>query len=1004
MRSILGWIVAGAYCAGCVSSWALNDGTIDVFAGEPRFERQEVFSEERFPNIVVTREGTVLAVWGEKAVRVRRSEDGGKTWGPEIPVGPGIHGGGAVVNENSGEVLVFVEENHPPAPVTVYRSADDGRSWKAMDVIIHLDEKGNVPSMHMNEHGIMLRRGDHAGRLIRPTRSYGPGNAREYWDEHYTNAIYSDDGGKTWHASAPFPAMGTGEAAVAELFDGRIYYNSRRHRSTDGLDPRWRHIAWSHDGGERWENLSVSEVLPDGPRNLDYGLMGGLVRLPVAGSDILLFSNVDSPGKPKGDDSARSERRRGTVWVSFDGGVTWPLKRLVGEGPFAYSSLTAGRAGTESEGWIYLLSEGTTNGPHIGGQVARFNFSWLLGGVETGDGQVPAAFADLRAAALASGPAGEQRNPPVLPERFSNPEAGALWETDVYWQGMNGYHTFRIPSLIEAPDGTMLAFAEGRKNSSSDTGDIDTVLRRSFDGGKTWTPMQIVWDDGPNTCGNPTVLVDRTRGRIWLLLTHNLGQDSQSEISNGTSDGVRTIWSMYSDDHGATWSPPQNRFHEVQKPDTRWDATGPGNGIQLTHGPHAGRLIVPANGRNLQSDDFGRTWKQGAWLPGGTSEATVAELSDGRLLRNSRATGKLRDHRRRITSVSADGGASWSPLEVREDLPCPICQGSMIAHALPDDGRPVLYFSNPAKYAPDDRTSHDRRLRMTVRKSESDGETFEHSKVVFPRDAAYSSLAGRGDGNVALLYENGDDWPYRRISYATFSSRWIEEPGLLRLDFDEFTLGSRLPPGEGAIVDRTGYGIAATATVPLRVVHGRQAGDLAVSFAGSGRIRIDDTKSRGRLNLDADTTFAIRVVFRTRAHQTGGAGESGALIAKDVGPSTPSWWLRIQDGKARFWMDDGESAFSVVSERTVSDGRWHELSVVRDAERRYVWMLLDGKPVAEAEDITQGDLANQADVSIGAFNNGGRQFQGEIACVEIGACSGLVRHDRLEISRAALSR
>ena len=191
------------------------------------------------------------------------------------------------------------------------------------------------------------------------------GNEPDVWHQHYTNAMYSDDGGRTWYSSAPFPAKGTGEAAIEELSDGTIYYNSRRHYSTDGLNPRMRYIAWSYDGGETWENLSVSDVLPDGPQDTDYGLMAGLVRLPIDDHDILIYSNVDS----------EQGRVRGTIWASFDGGQTWPLKRLIDEGQFAYSSLAAGRPGTPSEGYIYLLYEGRS-----GANIARFNLSWITEG------------------------------------------------------------------------------------------------------------------------------------------------------------------------------------------------------------------------------------------------------------------------------------------------------------------------------------------------------------------------------------------------------------------------------------------------------------------------------------------------------------------------------------------------------------------------------------------------------------------------------------------------
>ena len=360
-------ILAAIFTSSLVAAEAPSEGPVKSFLGKPMLDIQQVFKGDRFPNIVVAADGTVLAFWN--GVKVRRSEDGGDTWGDEILVGKGFMGGGVTVNETNGDIFAFVEQNHPPAPLTVYRSQDHGKTWAALEAPIKPDKNGNVPSMHMNEHGITLRHGKHKGRLLRPTRWYAGKNARARWPQHYTNAIYSDDGGKTWQTSAPFPAMGTGEATVAELSDGRIYYNSRRHWADEGADPRRRWTAVSDDGGATWKNLSICQVLPDGPQNTDYGCMGGLVRLPVKDRDILLYSNCDSP----------SGRNRGTVWASFDGGKTWPHKRLVHEGAFAYSSLDAGRPGTKSEGKIYLLFESG------GGKVARFNLGWLLEGEATGD-------------------------------------------------------------------------------------------------------------------------------------------------------------------------------------------------------------------------------------------------------------------------------------------------------------------------------------------------------------------------------------------------------------------------------------------------------------------------------------------------------------------------------------------------------------------------------------------------------------------------------------------
>lgn len=353
------------------------EGKLDPFLAPPSISLTQVFKGQRFPNIVVTRKGTLLATYGQTEVMARRSEDGGRTWGPKIVIAsPGFHGGGTTVDESTGHIFAFSEDSHPPAPISVFRSTDDGKSWERFETTIANDAKGNAPSMHMNEHGITLRHGKYAGRLVRPSRYYGKKNDRSEWPNHYTNAIYSDDHGKSWKTSDPFPENGTGEATVVELSDGRLYYNSRVHWDQRPDNTR-RRSAISKDGGQTWSEFKIEQTLPDGHQHRSYGCMGGLVRLPVQGKDILIFSNIDTRN-PK--------RERATVWGSFDGGKTWPVKRLVYEGNSAYSSLNAGRPGTPSEGWVYLHFEG---GPGGGSHVARFNLSWLLAGEKTGDGEIP---------------------------------------------------------------------------------------------------------------------------------------------------------------------------------------------------------------------------------------------------------------------------------------------------------------------------------------------------------------------------------------------------------------------------------------------------------------------------------------------------------------------------------------------------------------------------------------------------------------------------------------
>ncbi len=182
--------------------------------------------------------------------------------------------------------------------------------------------------------------------------------------------------------------------------------------------------------------------------------------------------------------------------------------------------------------------------------------------------------------------------PTTAPQvQSSSNAADAPDQRSVFVSGQDGYHTYRIPAVIVTPKGTVLAFCEGRKSNRSDTGNIDLLLKRSTDGGRTFSPQQVVWDDGDNTCGNPCPVIDRKTGTIWLLLTHNLGEDRESEIIGRTSKGSRTVWINKSTDDGVTWSKPVEITATTKKPSWTWYATGPGVGIQLK----SGRLVIPCD-------------------------------------------------------------------------------------------------------------------------------------------------------------------------------------------------------------------------------------------------------------------------------------------------------------------------------------------------------------------------------------------------------------------------
>jgi sialidase-1 len=335
--------------------------------------------------------------------------------------------------------------------------------------------------------------------------------------------------------------------------------------------------------------------------------------------------------------------------------------------------------------------------------------------------------------------------------------------------GANGYHTYRIPAMVATSAGTVLAFCEGRMDSSADSGDIDLLIRRSGDHGKTWSEQQVVWDDGPNTCGNPAPVVDRVTGTIWLFSTWNLGSDSERAIIDGTSRDTRRVYALHSQDDGKTWSPPRELTHDVKQADWTWYATGPGAGIQLEQGPHAGRLIIPCDhieratkhyyAHVLYSDDHGAHWQLGGRTPEHqVNECQVVALQDGRLMLNMRNYDPKQTYRQ--VAFSADGGTTWSGQSFDNTLVEPICQASIRRAG------DHIVFSNPA-----DTTA---RVRMTVRVSHDDGKTWPEAHVLHEGPSAYSDLAELADGSVACLYEAGEHSPYASIVFAALPADWRE--------------------------------------------------------------------------------------------------------------------------------------------------------------------------------------------------------------------------------------
>ena len=359
-----------------------------IDSSEPFFENWDEAGLGLHGTLAVAMDGTVLMFGrgGGKDIHqifLRRSEDGGATWSDRqviansiemdwkaLGIGPydGKERGNdkhfayatlgtSVVDENTGEIMFFMTSLHP-AP-HMYKSRDHGKTWNLEKIVLHKDSRGFLPSPNpAHGPGITIKHGPHKGRLLVGSHVM-PNYRKQGGDQNsYSNAIYSDDHGKTWHSSEPFPLNGTGECGLVELSDGTIYINTRTSARKGN---RW--IAYSDDSGETWRDLHEDDELFDGPPDM-YGCKAGLLRLDRDDSDILLFSSPD-PSLPE-----KQNRANINVWASFDGGKTWPVNRLIKEGPGNYSWITQGRRETPSEEFIYVRS--------IEGGMARFNMAWLL--------------------------------------------------------------------------------------------------------------------------------------------------------------------------------------------------------------------------------------------------------------------------------------------------------------------------------------------------------------------------------------------------------------------------------------------------------------------------------------------------------------------------------------------------------------------------------------------------------------------------------------------------
>lgn len=351
---------------------------------------------------------------------------------------------------------------------------------------------------------------------------------------------------------------------------------------------------------------------------------------------------------------------------------------------------------------------------------------------------------------------------------------------DVFVSGQDGYPNYRIPSLVVTTQGTLLALCEGR-TKNDDHAANDLVIKRSSDGGKSWSALQLVRDEGEATCNDPVMTVLET-GRVLLFYARFPAEAHTKEVVPGFEGKVTRHFVMHSDDEGATWSAPREVTRMVKPANAQATSQGAGVGIQLKSGPRKGRVLVPmwqriGEGEKIEifayaaiSDDSGETWHHSRPVPHGRgdsrpwhniSEAALVELNDGRIMMNGRnANGPVPFHRK--LSFSTDAGETWSTCIEEKHLPEPQCQASLTR--IRDSNGTALFFANP--------NSQDGRKNGTVRLSRDEGKTWPHSRVLVPGVFRYNCLAQLPDGTLLCLFEQGPT-KTPKITLARFTLDWL---------------------------------------------------------------------------------------------------------------------------------------------------------------------------------------------------------------------------------------
>jgi sialidase-1 len=559
--------------------------------------------------------------------------------------------------------------------------------------------------------------------------------------------------------------------------------------------------------------------------------------------------------------------------------------------------------------------------------------------------------------------------------------------------GDGGYPIFNIPAIVTTNAGSVLAFAEARTQTFDNTC-VAIVMRRSIDGGITWSPLTTVTSVSPGSgvwINNPTPVVERTNGKVFLLFLHNA---SEVFVTESADDGQS--WSAASDiTSNVKVTVAGNPGPPDTYDDTPWAfyAVGPGHAIQLEHGTHAGRLLVPAYHRltnntadpswshMIYSDDLGASWHLGGGLlPGsatdGSNEGSLVELADGTVYLSYRQQIQYDSFRQQ--SRSYDGGMTW-------EAPTPTSIVSVkVEGSLLRVNSGMLLFSSPSN-------AQGNRVEMTLSVSYNDGQSWVTLKVPYFGPSGYSDMTMIGSDTLLLIFGQGDETgslvsgqspnlagttSFSRIAVYRINLRWLQstEPYRFEWHFNEQAPGTTANTNGPTIQDYGPWASQAwaymTAPDPAPQYVAGPSGETALRLTeNSDEVVLTQGADRA-LQLTESGNLTVEVVLRT-------TDSDGVIIGSN--PSISNWTLQVVGGLVRFSVFDGVNASEITSTTAINDGNWHRVAALRNTAGRILKLYVDGVEAASAAtDETALAIVNLEPVTLGSYN--AQQPSSQLSC------------------------